>query len=303
MNYFYLLNIYVMYLNIIIMTSKISYFLEYFKYLKNPIQCLLFKFGLKKTVVIKFKNHAQELELSDTKSIDTLMILIRQPHSEYFDKVCTDDNIITFKYGINIYNPRFYPLNSIFWEYYDDYYPDFNVDYKNRNIIDIGANAGDSALFFASCGSKVWGFEPVKEYFEMANKNIQLNSDLKDNIKIFNYGVSYKKGKLNIGSMDSVSDYIQDNDSYEVDILSMDDILNHVEPDLLKMDCEGCEFEIIENCDLSMFNELIFEYHSEIVGRDHKSLVDKLESQGFKIEFFSVFGKDLKDLGFIHAYK
>lgn len=285
------------------MTSKISHFLEYFKYLKNPVDCLLFKFGLKKHVVIKFKDHSQELELSDTKSIDNLMNLIRQPHWEYFDKVCSDDDIITFKYGINIYNPRFHHLNDIFWEYYDDYYPDFNVDYENRNIIDIGANAGDSALLFASYGSKVWAFEPVKEYFDMAKKNIQLNENLKDNIKIFNYGVSYKRGKLNIDSMDSVSDYIQEADSYEVDIISVEDILKHVEPDLLKMDCEGCEFEIIENCDLSMFNELIFEYHSEIVGRDCKILVNKLKSQGFKIEFFSVFGKDLHDLGFIHAYK
>ena len=51
--------------------------------------------------------------------------------------------------------------------------------------------------------------------------------------------------------MDSVSSYIQDNDAYEVEVISMDDILNHVEPDILKMDCEGCEFGIIEKCDLS----------------------------------------------------
>ncbi len=285
------------------MASKLTYFLEYFKYLKNPIQCLLFKFGLKKNVVIKFKDNAHELELSDTKSIDGLMILVRNTHKDYFEKYCSEKEVLTLKYGICVYNPRIYHLNSIFAEYYDDYYSDFNVDYGNRNIIDIGANAGDSALFFASKGAKVWGFEPVKEYFEMAKKNILLNESLKDNIKIFNYGVSYKKGKISIDSMDSVSSYIQDNDAYEVEVISMDDILNHVEPDILKMDCEGCEFGIIEKCDLSLFNELIFEYHSEIVGRDYRILVDKLESQGFKIEFSSVQGKDKKDLGLIHAYK
>ena len=285
------------------MASKLTYFLEYFKYLKNPIQCLLFKFGLKKNVVIKFKDNAHELELSDTKSIDGLMILVRNTHKDYFEKYFSEKEVLTLKYGICVYNPRIYHLNSIFAEYYDDYYSDFNVDYGNRNIIDIGANAGDSALFFASKGAKVWGFEPVKEYFEMAKKNILLNESLKDNIKIFNYGVSYKKGKISIDSMDSVSSYIQDNDAYEVEVISMDDILNHVEPDILKMACEGCEFGIIEKCDLSLFNELIFEYHSEIVGRDYRILVDKLESQGFKIEFSSVQGKDKKDLGLIHAYK
>lgn len=34
------------------MVSRITYFLEYFKYLKNPISCLLFKFGLKKEVKV-----------------------------------------------------------------------------------------------------------------------------------------------------------------------------------------------------------------------------------------------------------
>ena len=55
--------------------------------------------------------------------------------------------------------------------------------------------------------------------------------------------------------MDPVSAYISQSDSYEVDIISLKDILKHVKTDLLKMDCEGCEFEITENSDLSMFNE------------------------------------------------
>ena len=106
------------------------------------------------------------------------------------------------------------------------YYSNFNIDYKDRVIIDVGANSGDTALYFASKGAKVYAFEPVKEYFDMALKNLDLNPELSKNIKIFNYGVSYKKGKLNIGAMDSVSSYISQNDSYEVDIISLNDIVS-----------------------------------------------------------------------------
>ena len=71
------------------------------------------------------------------------------------------------------------------------------------------------------------------------------------------------------------------------------------------MDCEGCEFEIILNEDLSMFNDIIFEHHSEIVGKDHILLIEKLEKENFKINrrvTHSV-GKKFDKIGIIHAYK
>ena len=290
------------------MTSKITYFFEYFKYLKNPISCLLFKFGLKKEVTIKFKNTDYELAINSIQAINKIMSLIRwyeyTPElGEYVNKLYSDDEIFTVFEDIKIYNPTIYPLNEIFMEYFVDYYNDFDIDYKDRIIIDIGANSGDTALYFASKGATVYGFEPVREYYEMALKNFDLNPDLSKNIKIFNYGVSYKKGKINIDAMDSTSRYVSEGDSYSVDIIPINDIMNQVTPDLLKMDCEGCEFEIIENCDLSKFNEIIFEQHSRIVGKDAGILIDSLKKSGFKIEIASVFGENLDDLSLIHAYK
>lgn len=290
------------------MTSKITYFFEYFKYLKNPISCLLFKFGLKKEVTIKFKNTNYELAVNSIQAINKIMSLIRwyeytPEMGEYVNKLYSGDEIFTVLDDIKIYNPSMYPLNEIFMEYFVDYYSDFDIDYKDRIIIDIGANSGDTALYFASKGATVYGFEPVKEYYEMALKNFDINPDLSKNIKIFNYGVSYKKGKINIDAMDSTSRYVSEGDSYSVDIISIKDIMNQVTPDLLKMDCEGCEFEIIENCDLSKFNEIIFEQHSMIVGKDAGILIDSLKKSGFKIEIASVFGEDLDDLSLIHAYK
>ena len=74
-------------------------------------------------------------------------------------------------------------------------------------------------------------------------------------------------------------------------------------PDVLKMDCEGCEFEIILNEDLSMFNDIIFEHHAVLVGKDCNILIEKLEKENFKINIFTSVTDDFDEVGMIHAYK
>lgn len=288
--------------------SKIYYLWDYFKYLKNPISCLLFKFGLKKEVTVKFRKSNKSVTITKNYIINWIMNMLSSPSEDinfikYVEDLESDKEIITVLNNIKIYNPDIYHLNDVFTEYYTDYYSNFDIDFNNRTIIDVGANSGDSAMFFASKGAKVIAFEPVKEYYEMALKNLELNPDLKENIKIYNKGVSYKKGKISIDSMNSVSSYITENDSYDVEIISLSDILQNVEPDLLKMDCEGCEFEIIENSDLSVFNELIFEYHSKIAGKDHEKIINKIKNEGFELKISKVYRESTKDLGIVHAFK
>ena len=47
--------------------------------------------------------------------------------------------------------------------------------------------------------------------------------------------------------------YKSSSDKYYVGVITIDDILEDydIQPDILKMDCEGCEFDIILNQDLS----------------------------------------------------
>ena len=51
------------------------------------------------------------------------------------------------------------------------------------------------------------------------------------------------------------------------------------------------------------FNDIIFEHHYKIVGKDYNLLIDKLKSEGFKIKKMTYGSTDFEDMGLIHAYK
>lgn len=288
---------------------------DYFNFLTNPISCLLFKFGLKKEIYAKFKNSNKKYKIINVKELNTIMFRIPlvKPKSvdgfvQFNQELFTFNEVITWQ-GVNIYNifsENYDFIEDPFFEFfYYGHYDSANIDYENRTVIDIGSFIGDTALYFANNGAEVWGFEPVKKNYEYAFKLMELNPNIKHKMHFFNFGVSDKPGKLIINSMDSTNDYRNSNDSYDIDILTLDDILikYKIKPDILKIDCEGCEFNIILNTDLSSFKDIIFEHHSKLVNNDYKLLIDKLKSQGFKITKLTDPNSNFEELGLIHAYK
>lgn len=71
----------------------------------------------------------------------------------------------------------------------------------------------------------------------------------------------------------------------EVEAITINDIINEfqIKPDVLKIDCEGCEVGIIKNSDLSMFSEIIMEYHTNFTSVPEETLIKILEKQGFNL--------------------
>lgn len=299
--------------------QKIKFLLDYFKYLNNPISALKFKFGLKKECEIKIKKYDLPIKLTRVTSLNKLMNLLTKTKIEkypqllkYIKELDNNEEIIDIndiKY-INIFNTDFkeeHPINYeiCIEEYFsDDEWDMLNI--PNRNIIDIGANVGDTALFFANNGANVIAFEPVTHLYELGIKNIELNINLKDKIQLINKAVGGKRGTLNIKHV-STEAYINKEDSYNIEVITVNDVLTKYDfpADILKMDCEGCEFEIILNEDLTMFNDIIFEHHAKITGKDYKPLIEKLIKDGFKIDTYPILASNLsfEDIGIIHAYK
>ncbi|NDF48322.1 MAG: hypothetical protein EB158_09170, partial [Nitrosopumilaceae archaeon] len=47
-----------------------------------------------------------------------------------------------------------------------------NYDWSNKVVVDVGAECGDTPLYFADKGAKVYAFEPVKTHYEAMMRNI-----------------------------------------------------------------------------------------------------------------------------------
>lgn len=278
------------------------------KEIKNPISAMLYYIGKKNEVTVKTRKIGEITFKENQKSLlYTLMLTLpylqdcdKEEYKNFFKQVCNKNPIIKLKEYNVVYDGC-----TIFAERYAEYPYSFKNDKKGETIIDIGSNVGDTALDFACEGLTVYGFEPVKEIYEISLKNAELNPHLKDKINLFNYGVSYKSGTITIDSMDSTSLYINSEDSYEVEVITIDDILNkfNINPKFLKMDCEGCEFDIIRNTDLSNFDEIILEHHAGFRNDDYLSIVNILKKQGFEIELIPLWMYDIEYIGIIHAYK
>ncbi|MDR2544473.1 MAG: FkbM family methyltransferase [Methanobrevibacter sp.] len=174
-------------------------------------------------------------------------------------------------------------------------YEQYKVSQGNGElIIDVGCNIGDSTLYFANKGYMVLAFEPIKHTFEICKLNVKANPDLKDKIKIVNKGITYKNGEIKIylpkdkfNEYSGLSSTYREGKNYELsEVVSIESMLKEYEvsPYILKMDCEGCEVDIILNCDLTMFKEIYFEYHPFKKGMEVEPLIEKLKNDGFKLE-------------------
>ena len=105
-------------------------------------------------------------------------------------------------------------------------------DLRGRVAIDIGASIGDSALYFASLGaSKIYGLSCCAERYNMAEQNIMLNNMTK-RIQVFREAANAKSLKK----------------------LTFDLALTNV---FLKIDCEGCEYDLIRDTDEQLLNGLL----------------------------------------------
>jgi FkbM family methyltransferase len=128
-------------------------------------------------------------------------------------------------------------------------------------IVDIGANIGCVSIYLAKKypDLKIISFEAHPTNYGNFVKNIESNGVT--NIKHYNLAVSSKDGEtvkitLNPGNTGSSSLYkINENDinTKEVKTISLDTIIsenNISRIKFLKLDCEGSEFDILENSNL-----------------------------------------------------
>lgn len=195
---------------------------------------------------------------------------------------------------------------------YESHFCGFDI--KNQIVVTGGAYIGDTPLYYAYYGARVFGFEPDPNSFMLARKNISLNSDLEKNIILTNYAIG-KDSIVNFPiNEDSGGSSIFENKNrrnVSVRSVSISTILDEFEiknPYLLDLDIKGAEFDIISDKAISNFKKVRLEYSPYILHNQKKlyTLVDKLKDYGFiKLRIYKHYPLrfDLIEHGTIYAEK
>lgn len=172
------------------------------------------------------------------------------------------------------------------------------LDIEGRVVIDIGANIGDSAVYFAIMGAeKVISVEPFPFTFELLKKNIAING-VKDKVIVLNCAIGGKSGVMKISPNVKNTVGLRATDSSvgtPVDIITFETLINYYNLNsvILKCDCEGCEYDLVNSMSKQDFNridEVLIEYHNGL-----NSLDKILEENGF----ITTIVKKAKNMGLV----
>jgi len=164
------------------------------KIVKNWIAVILFRIGLKKTLTIKFRDgktvHFKNMkdyfefwnsELGQNEILKVAKASITKIGSSKVELNYQNKKVFYDKNRKSIINNGVIKENFI-----DEQYELLYV--KGRDVVDVGANIGDSAIYFALKSAKhVYAFEPYPYSYNIAKKVIKINN-LEDKITLLNEG-------------------------------------------------------------------------------------------------------------------
>jgi FkbM family methyltransferase len=193
---------------------------------------------------------------------------------------------------------------SIYEVFEEEDYKFLNV--KDKNVLDIGAFVGDSPIYFVLKGAKkVYAIEPHPDAYNEMLDNIKLNN-MEDKIIPINIGISYEKdyifipkGKVNIeGSL-----FRSEGNGIKIPASKLSEIIDkyNIDAQILKMDCEGCEYDIIlkDYDTIKEFDEIGFEYHAYNTKIPVNRLLEKL-NKDFECKIIK---EKSKDIGLVYCIR
>ena len=181
-------------------------------------------------------------------------------------------------YGL-IYHTKANQLIELIHE--EHQYDALNV--KGKQVIDIGADCGDTAIQFAYRGAReVYSYEPNLNAFKALELTL-LNNSYKQ-IKSYNMAVLSNAKTISINpdaEANRGSKIIEGN--YQIKATTLNDIVkeHNITDGVLKMDCEGYEYDIIAGASdktLLAFTNVVIEYHNY-----PKDLPERFRKFGFKV--------------------
>lgn len=167
-------------------------------------------------------------------------------------------------------------------------------------VIDIGAGIGEYPVYVALMQpeARVFAFEPYPVSYALMQENIRLNALA--NVQSFDRAVAATTGELVLDLTGGEPLQFQSHASnaspleegLTVQALSLSDafaMLDLDSCDLLKLDCEGAEYEILFGAPqpvLKHIQRIVMEYHDNIVKYNHTDLKRFLSERGYRVDTF-----------------
>lgn len=177
----------------------------------------------------------------------------------------------------------------------------FNADYgqiaDGSVIVDLGANIGIFSVYAITMARdvSVYAYEPLPAYYDLLLENARLNAD-RGRITAFNVAVAAGEGSRELFTegrslyFPTLIEPQMATGSVTVPCTSLSGILEANglgRVDLLKMDCEGAEYEILYNTSGACFEkiaEIRMEYHNLSHPRENAGdLQSFLRGHGYEI--------------------
>jgi FkbM family methyltransferase len=152
---------------------------------------------------------------------------------------------------INQYGDWESEYNNIFDKYLND----------NSLCIDVGAFIGTNTIKMARRCKKVYSFEPYEQTFNLLKKNLEFNNI--NNVEVYQKAVGNENKKItemyypeklkqyenlsNVGAMRVTYEFHENTKmKVDVDMIKLDDYFYMQKIDLIKLDCEGCELDVLK---------------------------------------------------------
>lgn len=180
-------------------------------------------------------------------------------------------------------------------------------------VVDIGAAIGEFTVLAGQKASsgQVYAFEPNPNSLKILNQNLIANN--LTNVHTFELGVWSRPCQLCLnleGGEPLQAQSLQGGTSKQqlsFQAITISDIINEITKkpiDLLKLDCEGAEYEILLSCNaetLTQLKRIVMEYHDLGGQKTHLTLEKFLTGQGFHI--YSQVNPVHAEIGYLYAQR
>jgi FkbM family methyltransferase len=173
-------------------------------------------------------------------------------------------------------------------------------------VLDIGMNVGITSLYFSQFDNikKIYAFEPLKPTFTCANANLILNKKYSPKVQAFNFGLSNKAqnievsfdpiNKGNVGIKNAGITALSQKNVELIELREASKVLRQISEEnpstrfLVKLDCEGSEYDIFENLFsasmLPLFKIFIIEWHNMVGYKERlHNLINAFKECNFQV--------------------